>query len=292
MLLCFILIKLSLNTGQIKDIRPICLFLQVKEGLMKKRIDDLSIIENRRLNEQFFVLTAVSSTPLPEILPGQFVQALIKGSPGTFLRRPLSVHDVDYKSNTISILVQIVGRGTDCLSRLKPGEKLNLVYPLGNSFTLPGKDEKVLLTGGGCGMAPLLYLGRKISEIGINPVFALGFRSRSRVLEHDEFEKLGEVHISTEDGSMGHHGFVTDIPVFKNNKWDKVYSCGPEPMMRAVAEVCRQNDIFCEVSLENLMACGIGVCLCCVVQTSSGNVCSCTDGPVFNIHELKWQSSK
>ena len=258
---------------------------------MKKRVEDLMITGNRRLNEQFYVLTASSAHPLPEILPGQFVQALVPDSPSTFLRRPLSIHDVDAEANTISLLVQIAGPGTRHLSRFKPGETINLVYPLGSSFTLPLPGERVLLTGGGCGMAPLLYLGRRIKEAGVEPVFALGFRNMSRVLEHDEFKKLGEVHISTEDGSLGHHGFVTDIPVFIENDWDRVYSCGPEPMMKAVAALCHKRNTFCEVSLENLMACGIGVCLCCVVQTTSGNVCSCTEGPVFNTNVLQWQTS-
>lgn len=256
---------------------------------MKKRIEDLTVKENRKLNEQFFVLTLTSAVTLPLILPGQFVQALVKDNPATFLRRPLSVHDVDENSNTISILVQIAGSGTESLSRLKPGDTLNLVYPLGNSFTLPSPGEKVLLTGGGCGMAPLLYLGRKIREAGIEPVFALGFRNQERVLEHEEFKKLGVVHLSTEDGSTGLKGYVTDLPVFNDNHWDKVYSCGPEPMMKAVSAKCSQRNIVCEVSLENLMACGIGVCLCCVVETTSGNVCSCTEGPVFNTRVLKWQ---
>lgn len=255
---------------------------------MSKLIDDFTVTESRKTGENFFVIKVSSSSPLPEIKPGQFVQALVPDSPSTFLRRPLSVHDVDYNSNTLSLLIQIAGPGTERLSRMTPGEKLNLVYPLGNSFTIPEKGEKVLLTGGGCGMAPLLYLGRKIRDAGVEPVFALGFRNRDRVLDHEAFLELGEVHIATEDGSAGHHGFVTELPAFKS-KWDRVYSCGPEPMMKAVASICSARGIFCEVSLENLMACGIGVCLCCVVPTTSGNLCSCTDGPVFNINDLKWQ---
>jgi len=258
---------------------------------MIKRTEDLTVVGNRKLAESFFVIKVSSSDGLPEIKPGQFVQALVTESPATFLRRPLSVHDVDTRENTISLLVQIAGPGTERLSRLRPGEKLNLVYPLGNSFTLPDSGEKVLLTGGGCGMAPLLYLGRKISESGVRPQFALGFRNRSRILGHDEFKELGPVYISTEDGSEGHRGFVTDIPAFRDEAWDRIYCCGPEPMMKAVAAACRRRDIFCEVSLENLMACGLGICLCCVVPTTSGNLCSCTDGPVFNINDLKWQTS-
>jgi len=263
-----------------------------KEVLMKKRIENLTVTVNRKLADSFFVLEVKSSDPLPEILPGQFVQALVTESPSTFLRRPLSIHDVNLASNTISLMVQIAGPGTERLSKLAPGETINLIYPLGNSFTLPGKGEKVLLAGGGCGMAPLLYLGRKIRESGIEPQFALGFRNRSRILEHNEFGKMGMVHLATEDGSEGHKGFVTDIPAFREESWDRVYCCGPEPMMKAVAASCRDRDIFCEVSLENLMACGMGICLCCIVPTTSGNLCSCTDGPVFNINDLKWQTSE
>jgi len=258
---------------------------------MKKRVEDLAVTGNRQVGKGFFVIDVVSPEPLPEIMPGQFVQALVTDSPSTFLRRPLSVHDVDYSSGTISLLIQIAGPGTERLSRLKPGEKLNLIYPLGNSFTMPEKGEKVLLAGGGCGMAPLLYLGRRIREAGVMPHFALGFRNRSRILEHEEFKKLGTVHLSTEDGSEGYKGFLTDIPAFREGSWDRVYCCGPEPMMKAVAGLCRQREIFCEVSLENLMACGMGICLCCIVPTTSGNLCSCTDGPVFNINNLKWQTS-
>ncbi|MGE5349598.1 MAG: dihydroorotate dehydrogenase electron transfer subunit [Actinomycetota bacterium] len=258
---------------------------------MKKRIEDFTVIENRQLTAGFFVIKVSSSEGLPEMKPGQFVQALVTESPATFLRRPLSVHDVDRQAGTISLLVQVAGPGTERLSRLVVGDKLNLIYPLGNSFTLPAPGEKVLLTGGGCGMAPLLYLGRKISESGIQPHFALGFRNSSRILPHDEFRSLGPVYLSTEDGSEGFRGFVTDIPAFRNQEWDRVYCCGPEPMMKAVAAVCRSREIFCEVSLENLMACGLGICLCCVVPTTSGNLCSCTDGPVFNVNDLKWQTS-
>jgi dihydroorotate dehydrogenase electron transfer subunit len=258
---------------------------------MKKRIEDFTVTENRRLADKFYVIKLSSSTPLPEILPGQFAEALVTDSPATFLRRPLSVHDVDFSENTISLLIQVAGKGTEHLSRLQPGEKLNLIYPLGNSFTLPQKGESVLLTGGGCGMAPLFYLGRKVIESGAYPHFALGFRNRSRIIGQDEFRKLGEVHLATEDGSEGYRGFVTGIPAFREEKWDRVYSCGPELMMKAVAAECLGRDIFCEVSLENMMACGIGACLCCVVPTTSGNLCTCTDGPVFNVLNLKWQTS-
>jgi dihydroorotate dehydrogenase electron transfer subunit len=257
---------------------------------MKKKIEDFIVTGNRVIADGFFILKLKTSTPLGDVRPGQFVQALVTDSPGTFLRRPLSVHDIDLASNTLSILIQKAGAGTERLSRLKPGDRLNLIWPLGNSFTMPGKGEKVLLAGGGCGMAPLLYLARKIKETGAEVHFALGFRNRSRVLEFDEYARIGHVHLATEDGSEGFRGFVTDLPAFREVKWDRVYGCGPEPMMKAIASECSARGIFCEVSLENLMACGMGICLCCIVPTTKGNLCSCTDGPVFNIRELKWQT--
>jgi len=253
-----------------------------------KKIDDLIILKNKKISEKFFIIEAVSSQKLPEILPGQFVQVRVDNAPHTFLRRPLSVHDVNYKLNSISMLFQAVGEGTEKLSALKTGDTLNVVYPLGNSFSLPEKGEKVVLTGGGCGMAPLLYLGRKAAESGADISFALGFRDKTRVIDYSAFEEFGEVYIATEDGSQGIKGFITDIPAFRDTLWDKAYCCGPEPMMRSIAANCSERKIFCEVSLENLMACGIGACLCCVVNTIEGHLCTCTDGPVFNIKSLLW----
>jgi dihydroorotate dehydrogenase electron transfer subunit len=220
--------------------------------------------------------------------PGQFVQVRVEGSPGTFLRRPFSVHDVNYSQNTFRLLVQVAGKGTETLSKLRNGDTLNLVYPLGNSFSLPEKDQRILLAGGGCGVAPLLFLGKSLKSKGIIPDILLGFSSSERVIEYDEYSELGKVFLTTEDGSLGKKGFITEHPVLSSNKYDVIYCCGPEPMMRSVAKYCKENDIKCEVSLENLMGCGFGACLCCVVYTVKGNLCTCTDGPVFNINDLKW----
>jgi dihydroorotate dehydrogenase electron transfer subunit len=255
---------------------------------MKKRIEDLRIIKNQKINDNFFILEASSGDSLPEILPGQFLQVRVDNSPDSFLRLPLSVHDVDFSEKCISILVQVVGAGTEKLSGLKKGDRLNAIFPLGNSFTLPLKGEQVLLAGGGCGLAPLLYLARKSKEAGADISIALGFRNKERILDYSGFAAMGPVFISTEDGSVGQEGFITDVPVFRDKKWDRVYCCGPEAMMKSIARECSSRDIFCEVSLENLMACGIGACLCCVVNTVSGHLCTCTDGPVFNIKSLLW----
>ena len=255
---------------------------------MAKRIEDLKVIGNKRLSEDYFVLELTGNENLPEIRPGQFVQVRVDGSPETFLRRPISIHDVDYGNNTFNLLIQIAGKGTKTLSKLENGDFLNLIYPLGNSFSLPVKNDKVLLVGGGCGIAPLLFLGKYLKSNGYEPEILLGFRDSERIIEINKYIELGKVYLTTEDGSQGEKGFVTNHSVFSSKNYDKIYCCGPDSMMRAVAVYCKKNDINCEVSLENLMACGIGACLCCIVDTIKGNLCTCIDGPVFNITELKW----
>jgi dihydroorotate dehydrogenase electron transfer subunit len=153
---------------------------------------------------------------------------------------------------------------------------------------MPLENERFLLIGGGCGVAPLLFLGKYLKSRGYNPEVLLGFRNTDRIIEYEEYRKLGTVHLTTEDGSQGEKGYVTDHSILRNGRFDRVYCCGPQPMMRRVARYCSEKGITCEVSLENLMACGIGACLCCVTDTIRGHLCTCIDGPVFNASELKW----
>lgn len=255
---------------------------------MTKRIEDLKIVENKRLNNDFFILELTGNEKIPEFRPGQFAQVRIDGSKETFLRRPISIHDVDYGNNTFKLLIQIAGKGTEKLSKLKTGDFLNLIYPLGNSFSSPEKSEKVLLTGGGCGVAPLLFLGKYLKSNGCIPDILLGFRNSDRIIEFEEYLEIGKVYLTTEDGSRGEKGYITNHSIFSSARYDRIYCCGPDSMMRAIAGFCHKNSINCEVSLENLMACGIGACLCCIVDTVKGNLCTCIDGPVFNTNELKW----
>ncbi|MBM3419705.1 MAG: dihydroorotate dehydrogenase electron transfer subunit [Bacteroidetes bacterium] len=255
---------------------------------MTRQIRDVKVLNNREISKGVFILDLSTGLVDAAIEPGQFVQVKIEGSRETFLRRPFSVHDYDASTGILSLLVQVAGPGSLKLSGAGKGDSLNIVFPLGNSFTLPLNGERVLLVGGGCGVAPLLYLGKRIRKAGIEPQFLLGFRESRSVLETGEYELVGKVSITTEDGSMGEKGFVTQHSVLSVDSFDRIYCCGPEPMMKAVAAYALRTDTWCEVSLEHLMACGFGVCLCCVVDTTAGNLCTCTDGPVFNIKNLKW----
>lgn len=233
-------------------------------------------------------LAPADGSTLPVILPGQFVQ-VAANTPGVFLRRPISINDVNYDQNTIDLLIRKAGKGTSTLVALKEGDKLNILLPLGNGFSLDvTSGSRLLLIGGGVGVAPLLYLGRKLKEAGHKPEFLLGARSAADLLELDDFAAVGTVYASTEDGSMGERGLVTRHSALEGNI-DTIYCCGPAPMMKAVAAIARERAINCEVSLENMMACGLGACLCCVENTVKGNVCVCTEGPVFNINLLNWQ---
>ena len=253
-----------------------------------KKITDFRLIEKKEWAKSTYLLLQ-SDEPLEDIKAGQFVQVKVDDAAHTYLRRPISIHDVDYQNRTITLLVQRVGEGTNKISDTEINDTLNIIYPLGNGFTMPeDKGAKVVLVGGGIGIAPMYYLGKVLKEKGIELVFVLGGRSKEDLIMLDEFSSVGEVHVTTNDGSLGEQGFVTQHSVWKEKKFDMIYTCGPKPMMMAVANMARENNICCEVSLENLMACGLGACLCCVENTIEGNVCVCKEGPVMNINKLLW----
>ncbi len=261
-------------------------------------ISDFTLVEIQKWTK-VSLLKLQCEERLPNILPGQFVQVRIDQSPSTYLRRPISVHNVIPENNEIWLLVQKVGKGTETLCELPVGSIVNIVLPLGNSFTLPclrcscqAQPTDYLLVGGGVGIAPLLYFGKVLqTQYNIRPTFLLGGRSQSDLVQIDSFQMYGDVYTTTEDGSAGEKGFVTNHSVLEQmtaNKGLQVCCCGPKPMMMAVAKWAYAAHLNCEVSLENMMACGLGACLCCVEKTTEGHLCVCKDGPVFNINQLLW----
>ncbi len=257
---------------------------------MKKYIRDLKVKSVERINAKYVLLKLTDVEPLPEMLPGQFVEVRIDNAPQTFLRRPISINFVDRELNELWLLVAVVGDGTRHLAALSEGDIVNCVLPLGNGFTTPKTPgERVLLVGGGVGVAPLLYMGAQMEAMGCRPTFLLGARTKADLLEISMFEKYGTVCITTEDASEGEKGFVTNHSVLTSEKFDRVAVCGPKPMMVAVAKWAKGAGVDCEVSLENMMACGVGACLCCVEKTVKGNICVCTEGPVFNTELLTWE---
>ncbi|MBX9189731.1 dihydroorotate dehydrogenase electron transfer subunit [Bacteroides sp. K03] len=257
---------------------------------MKKFILDLTVTENLKLHINYVLLKLTSQSPLPEMLPGQFAEIRVDGSPSTFLRRPISINYVDRSRNEVWFLIQLVGDGTRRLAEATKGDIINIVLPLGNGFTMPQiPSDKLLLVGGGVGTAPMLYLGEQLAKNGSKPTFLLGARTDKDLLQLDDFASYGEVYTTTEDGSYGEKGYVTQHSILNKVKFEQIYTCGPKPMMMAVAKYAKSNNINCEVSLENMMACGVGACLCCVENTDEGHLCVCKEGPVFNINKLLWQ---
>ena len=271
---------------------------------MKKYILDLVLRRTTQPRPGYVLLQLTDpDKPLPEMLPGQFVEVRVDGSPTTFLRRPISINLVDRQRNELWLLVHAVGAGTRALAALTEGAVVNVVLPLGRGFTLPEEAasergaassrenleaQSYLLVGGGVGTAPLLYLGQELAALGYKPTFLLGARSADDLLQLDDFRRLGAVHLTTEDGSAGERGFVTQHSLWQTATFSRICTCGPKPMMVAVARLAREKGIPCEASLENLMACGLGACLCCVEDTVDGNVCVCKEGPVFSTDKLKW----
>lgn len=258
---------------------------------MRKSVQNLTVTANIKLNKDHNLLILHSDLELQEIVPGQFANILVDKSQSTFLRRPFSIHSVDYNCNSISILIKGIGEGTKCLSKISVGEQLSFIFPLGKGFSLPEKRSKVLLVGGGSGVAPILLLAQTLKDSAHDIHILLGARSADDLVELETFTKYGNLYTTTEDGTHGEKGYVTDHHLFGDElkSFNQVYTCGPEPMMKAVASKAKQRGISCEISLENTMACGFGVCLCCVTETTEGNQCVCTEGPVFNVNRLKWQ---
>lgn len=255
---------------------------------MKKFIHDFTVTRNHTISTDYFVLYLKCPVILPAIFPGQFAEVLVSNSTTTYLRRPFSIYDTHPETNELSLLIKKVGDGTIALSKLKKDDTLNLVYPLGNTFSMPS-GEKALLVGGGVGIAPMLLLAKVLKEKGFKPDVLIGGRTVNDILEPEKYTPYGEVFITTDDGSAGEKGMVTQHSVFleKIKEYSAIYACGPDPMMKAVARVAATNNIPCEISLENTMACGIGACLCCVVETVDGNKTTCIDGPVFDTRKLK-----
>lgn len=271
---------------------------------MKKYITDFKVVANEQLSDRLFMLrlTPADGSQIAPCRAGQFVELRVDGEPKVFLRRPISIHRVDRQNNELWLLIQRAGNGTNQLSRMRVGDILNIVYPLGNGFTLGEGSQagrRYLLIGGGVGVAPLLETGCQLRELGAEVSFLLGGRSCADIAQVALFREVGKVYITSEDGSTidgldCQRGFATQHTVLKEGAFDAIRVCGPGPMMKAVAKVVghwQQNEEphFCEVSLENKMACGLGVCLCCVEDTKEGHKCVCLEGPVFDIKDLKWE---
>ena len=212
---------------------------------------------------------------------GEFVDIAIDGK---FLRRPISVHDVDWE--TFSIVYKVVGEGTEAMSRMKERDTLDILTGLGHGFNIDACRSKALLLGGGVGAAPLYQLAKELCAQGKSVSVVLGFNKASEVMLVEDFESLGaKVYVATLDGSVGTRGFVTDVVRLRSLSYDFFYACGPKPMLKAVCHSVKGPG---EISFEERMGCGAGYCYCCSIQTVNGPRRVCKDGPVFKKEDLIW----
>lgn len=215
------------------------------------------------------------------IRPGQFINIRLEGQ---YLRRPISI--CDWTEDTITIIYKTVGRGTEQMSRMQAGETLDILYPLGNGFNLKGTFSKPLLIGGGVGAPPMYGLCKMLAGMGREPIVLLGFGSTADVFYEEQFRDLGaEVIITTEDGSRGVKGFVTDG--MDGLDYDSLFACGPERMLQAVDERAPQ-DLPGQMSFERRMGCGFGACMGCSCRTKYGSKRICIEGPVLERSEIVW----
>lgn len=226
------------------------------------------------------------------MLPGQFIHVALPGMQAHILRRPFSVYYCDKSTSRIVLLYQVVGEGTAHFSRLSCGATLDVLGPIGTPWPTFAASDRVLLVMGGLGSAPLYMLAEQLVAAGVAVDVVMGAQTADALVALERYRKLlgKDPHLTTDDGSHGHQGFCSDIlpELCDQQHFSAVCCCGPEPMMQSVSNITLARDIPTYISLEKRMACGVGACLSCVVETTQGNKRSCIDGPIFNAKEVVW----
>ncbi|UCD54674.1 MAG: dihydroorotate dehydrogenase electron transfer subunit [Candidatus Omnitrophota bacterium] len=250
------------------------------------------IISNKKIAPGHYILSFKAPKTAKNTKPGQFFNIRVSQTYEPFLRRPFSAHKI--ARNKIEILYKVVGKATEILSMKKKGDILDVLGPLGNGFDLETGVSSVFLVAGGHGVAPLYALAEQIIRGKSRALIFIGGKTKKHIVSDKELKELGaKVYISTEDGSKGYKGLITDL-VIRHCKaasrlaMTTIYACGPKPMLKEVAKLARRYKMPCRVSLEEYMACGIGTCLGCAVKTRTGFKLVCKDGPVFDSREIIW----
>jgi len=245
------------------------------------------ILSNEKIRLGYFKMLFESSYIAKEAMPGQFVEIKCSDTFDPLLRRPLGIHKVGAK--TIELLYEVIGKGTDILSKKKEGDFLDVLGPLGSGFKILSGSS--ILIAGGIGVAPMVFLAEALADKKIKPTVLTGAKTKKEILCDKDFGKISpDVYIATDDGSRGEKGFVSELfeKLLKNSKPSVVYACGPYAMLKAIAGICKKKKILCQVSMEEKMACGIGVCLGCGIKVKDGYKLVCKDGPVFDAQEIIW----
>lgn len=263
------------------------------------------ILSNQEISPGYFRMRILAPGYKGKAQPGQFIMFRVRRSLPPLLRRPFGIFQIGFlpadcdgmpEKEYVELIYKVVGSGTEVMRELHHGDQIELLGPLGCGFEIDDEEGDKILVGGGIGLVPLYMLADSLADRSKTRLL-IGGRTRDDIITVTEFERLGvTTHVTTEDGSLGEEGLITRILERKLDKYPraKVYSCGPMPMLRAVEGICRERKVPLQVSLEALMACGVGACLGCVVKgkdhsdTNPEYLCTCRQGPVFHSHELDW----
>jgi dihydroorotate dehydrogenase electron transfer subunit len=263
------------------------------------------VLSNQEISPGYFRMRILAPGYQGNARPGQFVMFRVRRSLPPLLRRPFGIFQIGFlpadcagmpQKEFIELIYKVVGAGTEVMRELHQGDRIELLGPLGRGFEIEDESGDKILVGGGIGLVPLYMLAGALADRSKTRLL-IGGRSREDIITVTEFERLGvTTHVTTEDGSLGESGLITKILERKLDKYPtaRVYSCGPMPMLREVEKICAERTIPLQVSLEALMACGVGACLGCVVKgrdhsdENPAYLCTCRQGPVFHSYELDW----
>lgn len=242
-----------------------------------RRIEDAKIVDNIKISATNIYRMTIANIK-DDIVPGQFVNVTV---PGVLLPRPISV--ADYKNDELSLIYRVVGSGTETMSQMNKGDKLTLLTGLGNGFDLNAQTNRPLVIGGGMGAAPLFYLIKGLKKKGKNPKVLLGFKNGEDEFYRGQFKRITDnIEVSYDDDGE----LVTNLlENLDESDYDYFYACGPKPMLKAVSDISLTDG---ELSLESRMACGIGMCKCCSIETNDGMKTLCKDGPVLKKGTIRW----
>ncbi|MCL2198098.1 MAG: dihydroorotate dehydrogenase electron transfer subunit [Defluviitaleaceae bacterium] len=244
---------------------------------------EAEIRDNHCISPDIYAMKIIAPDAAKNAKSGQFIMVYLdKGE--LLLPRPISIYDAN--DDEIEIIYQVVGKGTKALSQMQPQQEIKILAPLGNGFTIAPDTKKAALVGGGIGTPPLYYLAKTLAQAKISADIYLGFRTTPILAEEFRALNNGEVHIALENGTddNAHKGFITDLIASQN--YDQIFSCGPEPMLRALAALTARTSTPTQVSMEQRMACGIGTCVGCVIKAGAQYTRVCCEGPVFDAKEV------
>ena len=260
-----------------------------------KCVERCKIVRHSKISQEYYLMELGAPHISRGAKPGMFVHVLVDAPEGFILRRPFSL--LEAENNAVRFVYKVVGEGTKTLSEKRAGEFLNVLGPLGNPYAVDSGTKRIILVAGGYGVSPTYYLSRELKKKRFTGeiISIIGARTKSLLMYQKEFQKIGvKVFITTNDGSSGQKGIVTDIlqNIFHegaSKPETQVFACGPYAMLKEVASLCAKFSVPCQVSMEQQLGCGLGACLGCVIKTARGYERVCTEGPVFNAEDVIWE---